>query len=128
MKSISNFKFFLLSLTLSLLSGALMAGNKVEEKKTPNFIIIFADDMGYGDIGVYGHPSIKKPNLDEMANTGQKWTNFYVAASVCTPSRAGLITGRLPIRTGMCSAKRRVLFPDSKGGLPDSEATIASLL
>jgi arylsulfatase A-like enzyme len=94
----------------------------------PNFIIILADDMGYGDIGVYGHPTIKTPNLDKMAYEGQKWTNFYVAAPVCTPSRAGLLTGRLPIRSGMCSEKKRVLFPNSKGGLPASEITIASVL
>ena len=95
---------------------------------TPNFIIIFADDMGYGDMGTFGHPTIRTPNLDKMADEGQKWTNFYVAAPVCTPSRAGLLTGRLPIRTGMCSDKRRVLFPDSKGGLPTNETTIASAL
>lgn len=95
---------------------------------TPNFIVIFADDMGYGDVGVFGHPTINTPNLDKMAFEGQKWTNFYAAAPVCTPSRAGLLTGRLPVRTGMCSEKRRVLFPDSKGGLPENEITIASAL
>ena len=63
----------------------------------PNFIIIFADDLGYGDLGAYGHPTIKTPHLDQMAEEGQKWTNFYAAASVCTPSRAGLLTGRLPV-------------------------------
>ncbi len=94
----------------------------------PNFIIIFADDMGYGDIGVFGHPTIKTPSLDRLAFEGQKWTNFYVAASVCTPSRAGLLTGRLPIRSGMCSEKRRVLFPDSNGGLPEKEITMATAL
>lgn len=66
--------------------------------------------------------------LDGLAADGQKWTNFYVAASVCTPSRAGLLTGRLPIRSGMCSDRRAVLFPDSKGGLPASEITIATAL
>lgn len=91
----------------------------------PNVVIIFTDDMGYGDLGVYGNPSIHTPNLDKMAYEGQKWTNFYVAAPVCTPSRAALMTGRLPVRTGMSSEKRRVLFPDSKGGLPQSEITIA---
>lgn len=128
MKTTLFFKSILFSSALISMVNICKASEVADEPKPPNFIIIFADDMGYGDVGVYGHPSIKTPSLDEMANTGQKWTNFYVAASVCTPSRAGLITGRLPIRTGMCSGRRRVLFPDSKGGLPDSEATIASLL
>ena len=94
----------------------------------PNFIIIFADDLGYGDLGAYGHPTIKTPNLDQMAEEGQKWTNFYAAASVCTPSRAGLLTGRLPVRSGMCSDKSRVLFPDSHHGLPATEITLAEQL
>jgi len=91
----------------------------------PNFVIIFCDDMGYGDLGCFGHPTIRTPNLDKMAVEGQKWTNFYVGASVCTPSRAALMTGRLPIRSGMCSDKRRVLFPDSANGLPEREVTLA---
>lgn len=96
--------------------------------RKPNIIIIFADDLGYGDLGVFGHPTIKTPHIDAMAAEGQKWTNFYAAASVCTPSRAGLLTGRLPIRSGMCSDERRVLFPDSSGGLPENEITIAEAL
>lgn len=95
---------------------------------TPNFVIIFADDLGYGDLGVYGHPTIKTPHLDQMAMEGQKWTNFYVGASVCTPSRAALLTGRLPVRSGMCSDKSRVLFPNSLHGLPASEVTLAEQL
>lgn len=96
--------------------------------KKPNVVIIFCDDLGYGDLACYGHPTIRTPHLDRMAQEGQKWTQFYVAASVCTPSRAGLMTGRLPIRTGMCSDTRRVLFPDSAGGLPRQEITIAEVL
>jgi len=94
----------------------------------PNVIIIFCDDLGYGDIGCFGHPSIRTPHIDRMAAEGQKWTSFYVAACVCTPSRAALLTGRLPIRSGMTSPVRRVLFPDSAGGLPQSEFTIAEAL
>ena len=94
----------------------------------PNFIVVFCDDLGYGDLGCFGHPTIKTPHLDRMAREGQRWTNFYVGASVCTPSRAALLTGRLPVRNGMMSARRRVLFPNSKGGLPAGEITIAEAL
>jgi arylsulfatase A len=98
------------------------------KEKLPNFIIIFTDDQGYGDVGVFGHPTIKTPNLDKMAYEGQKWTNFYVAANVCTPSRASLLTGRLPVRNGMHGKVRRVFFPDSPSGLQTSEITIAKQL
>lgn len=98
------------------------------EADRPNIVIIFADDLGYGDLGVYGHPTIRTPNLDRMAGEGMKFTQFYVAASVCTPSRAGLLTGRLPVRSGLCSDQRRVLFPNSAGGLPEEEITIAEAL
>ncbi|UCE40370.1 MAG: sulfatase [Candidatus Aminicenantes bacterium] len=94
----------------------------------PNIIVIFADDLGYGDLGVFGNPTIHTPQLDRMASEGQKWTSFYSACSVCTPSRAALLTGRLPIRSGMCSDINRVLFPNSTGGLPDSEITLAEAL
>jgi arylsulfatase A-like enzyme len=94
----------------------------------PNVVVIFTDDMGYGDLGCYGHPTIKTPNLDRMAAEGMKFTSFYAAAEVCTPSRAALLTGRLPPRSGMCSDTRRVLFPDSAGGLPASEVTLAEAL
>ena len=94
----------------------------------PNFVIIFCDDLGYGDIGVFGNPIIRTPNLDLMAHQGQKWTQFYVADPVCTPSRAGLLTGRYPIRSGMTSSKRPVFFPDSANGLKSEEITIAEVL
>ena len=97
-------------------------------ERPPNVVIVFCDDLGYGDLGCFGHPTIRTPNLDRMAREGQKWTNFYVAASVCTPSRSAVMTGRLPIRTGMCSDRRRVLFPESAGGLQQSELTIAEVL
>ncbi|MDZ7720782.1 MAG: sulfatase [Balneolaceae bacterium] len=95
------------------------------DQSKPNIIVIFTDDQGYGDLSSYGAPNIRTPHIDKMAAEGQKWTNFYSAASVCTPSRAGLLTGRYPVRSGMASDVHRVLFPDSKGGLPQREVTIA---
>ncbi len=106
----------------------LAAEQRNRKSKQPNMVVIFADDLGYGDLGCFGHPTIRTPNLDRMAIEGMKLTQFYSAASVCTPSRAALLTGRLPIRNGMCSDKRRVLFPDSASGLPESEVTIAGAL
>ncbi|SHI65332.1 sulfatase family protein [Pseudozobellia thermophila] len=114
---------------LSLLCFLLLSNSvPAQEQSLPNFIIIFADDLGYGDLGTFGHPTIKTPHLDRMAHEGQKWTNFYAGASVCTPSRAALLTGRLPVRSGMASNKHRVLFPDSKHGLPSREITLAEQL
>ncbi len=119
--------FYALLITFGLLPS-FMANAQNKEQKQLNFIIIFADDLGYGDLGVYGHPTITTPHLDRMANEGQKWTNFYAGASVCTPSRAALLTGRLPVRSGMASNKSRVLFPNSKNGLPAKEITLAEQL
>jgi len=92
--------------------------------RPPNFIVVLADDQGYGDLGSYGHPTIRTPNLDRMAAEGQRWTSFY-AAHLCTPSRAQILTGRLAVRTGL---SRGVLFPDSTGGLQPGEITIAEVL
>lgn len=90
----------------------------------PNIVIMFADDMGYGDLSSYGHPTIHTPELDRMASEGMKITQFYVGASVCTPSRAALLTGRYPIRSGLT----HVLIPSSTGGLPKEEVTLAEVL
>ena len=94
----------------------------------PNVVIVMADDLGYGDLGCTGSPTIRTPHLDRMAAEGLRFTDFYAGAEVCTPSRAALLTGRLPVRSGMASDARRVLFPDSAGGLPPSEVTLAELL
>jgi len=105
----------------------LFSCEKNEKLKKPNFIIIFTDDLGYGDLGSYGHPTIKTPYLDQMAKEGMRFTQFYVGSSICTPSRAALLTGKLPVQTGMYG-KRSVLFPDNAGGLDPKEITIASAL
>jgi arylsulfatase len=90
---------------LSLLAVALLAVTSANvfsaEKAKPNFIVILADDLGYNDIGCFGSPLIKTPNLDRMAKEGVRFTSFYVGASVCTPSRAALLTGCYPARVGM---------------------------
>ena len=93
----------------------------------PNVIVIYADDLGYGDLGCYGSPTIRTPHLDQLAAEGMRFTDFYSAAEVCTPSRAALLTGRYPVRSGMAGG-RRVLFPNSAGGLPPGEVTIAEAL
>ncbi len=115
-----------IALSVASFAPALLANAQSADK--PNVVLIFCDDLGYGDLGVYGHPTTATPHLDRLAFEGQKWTNFYSAAPVCTPSRAALMTGRLPVRSGMASEKRRVLFPDSKGGLPQTEISLARQL
>ena len=111
-------KLLLLAILPLWLGGLAGAGT------LPNVIIIFADDLGYGDLGCYGHPSIRTPHLDRMATEGLRFTDFYAAAAVCTPSRAALLTGRYAVRSGM----NAVLFPNSKGGLPPGEITLAEAL
>src|SRR5687768_858209 len=111
-----------------LLFASLLLSAAEPRAVKPNIVVIFCDDLGYGDLGCYGHPSIRTPNLDRMAAEGMKFTDFYAPAPVCTPSRAALLTGRLPTRSGMASDTHRVLFPDSTGGLPGDEVTLAEVL
>ncbi len=94
-----------------------------QTKRPPNIIIVFADDMGYGDLSCYGHPNINTVHLDKMANEGIRFNSFYAAASVCTPSRAALLTGRYPIRNAPNN-----FGPESKDGLPLNEITMADIL
>ncbi|MCX6848842.1 MAG: sulfatase-like hydrolase/transferase, partial [Verrucomicrobia bacterium] len=97
--------------------------------KQPNVVIILADDLGYGDLGCYGHPQIKTPNLDRMAAEGARLTQFNCPAPFCAPTRAALMTGRYPFRCGMTAN------PAPDGGpvadalhLPEKEITLAQVL
>ena len=91
----------------------------------PNIVLLFADDLGYGDLGAYGHPTSNTPNLDKLAEEGLVLTQFYSASPVCSPSRAALLTGRYQTRSGIWPG---VFNAASKGGLPHNETTIAEIL
>jgi uncharacterized sulfatase len=88
----------------------------------PNVVVILADDLGYGDLGLYGHPVIRTPRIDRLATEGVRLTSFYAAPS-CSPSRYQLLTGRYSIRGGVHDA----LMPESKAGLARDEVSIADL-
>ena len=90
----------------------------------PNIVYIFADDLGYGDLSCYGAKDINTPNIDQIAKEGIKFTEFYSASSVCSPSRAALLTGRYPQRMGI----NTVFFSESFTGIPDKEITIPEIL
>lgn len=94
------------------------------EAPRPNVILIVADDLGYGDLGAYGATDLATPNIDRLAQEGLRFTDFYAVANTCSPSRAALMTGRHPPRSGV----NAVLFHDTPEGLPHHEITIAELL
>lgn len=92
--------------------------------RQPNVVLIFMDDMGYGDLGCTGSPLVKTPNIDRLASEGRMFTQMYSAAATCTPSRAALMTGRYAQRVGL----PRVLFPEDEQGLSAWEITVADVL
>lgn len=114
-----------LSLLLMLSLAACQAPSEPQAGASqPNFIFILTDDLGYGDLSCFGATDIATPTLDRMAAEGIKFTEHYTASPVCSPSRAGLLTGRNPQRMGI----NGVFFPDSYTGMPVSEVTIAEVL
>lgn len=104
-------------------AAGLIAATSRGATRAPNLIVILADDLGYGDLGCYGS-QIPTPHLDRMAKEGARLTQFYSASPVCSPSRAALLTGRYPVRTGVA----RVLLPTDSIGLSSSETTIGKVL
>lgn len=95
-----------------------------KEERPPNIVLIFTDDQGYQDVGVFGSPNIKTPNLDQMAADGVQLTSYYAAQAVCSASRAGILTGCYPNRIGIHNA----LGPNNTHGINASEVTIAEML
>src|SRR5262249_30617763 len=93
-------------------------------QRLPNFVILFTDDQGYGDLGCYGAKGFQTPNLDRMAQQGMRYTDFYVAQAVCSASRAALLTGCYPNRIGIL----RALNPSNRHGISADERTIAEVL
>ena len=124
----------MLLLTLTSLCLFISTAVSTELPEKPNVIIFYGDDVGYGDLTPYGHPTSSTPNLDRMALEGMRMLQFYSAAPVCSPSRASLMTGRLYPRTGVYSKGTStntglgVFSPESIGGLLETEITVAQLL
>jgi arylsulfatase A len=106
------------------LLALLAASPLLAADRRPNVVLIYVDDMGYGDVGCYGNKLIRTPNIDKLAADGVRFTDFYVAQAVCSASRAALLTGCYPNRVGILGA----LGPASKIGIHDRETTIAQML
>jgi arylsulfatase A len=102
----------------------LTACRLVAADRPPNVVLVYVDDMGYGDLGCYGNKQIRTPNIDRLAADGARFTDFYVAQAVCSASRAALLTGCYPNRVGIFGA----LNPSSRNGIHDRETTIAQML
>ncbi len=113
-----------LTALLLCLFWRLAVADSASAQRRPNIVVILADDLGYGDLSIYGHSTIRTPHLDEMARQGVRFTEFYSAAPTCTPARVALLTGRYPLRSGLV----RVLVPKEKWGIPASEITLAEKL
>ncbi|MWW23237.1 sulfatase-like hydrolase/transferase [Algibacter wandonensis] len=116
-------KYILLTLMASLFFSCKTMQSQSKNPTKPNVIIVFIDDEGYGDVGVYGATGFQTPHVDKMASEGMRFTNFYAAQPVCSASRAGIMTGCYPNRVGINGA----LFPFHNTGLNSDEYTIAEM-
>jgi arylsulfatase A-like enzyme len=108
----------------ALAALAAVCGAQPVPSRPPNVVLVYADDLGYGDIGAYGAPRIRTPHIDRLAVEGVRFTDFYVAQAVCSASRAALLTGAYPNRIGILGA----LMPESTIGIADGDTTLAQLL
>ena len=104
---------------LQLSAGAAAASLAAAPPRPPNIVMIYVDDLGYGDLGCYGS-SIRTPNLDRMAAEGVRFTQFYSANPVCSPARAALLTGRYPTRPACPTSSWRPTRPVSLRRRPRS--------
>ncbi len=109
---------------ITVCCGRKQAEKQASPDREPNIVLIFTDDQGYGDVGVFGADDIITPHLDQLAREGAKLTNFYAAQAVCSASRAGILTGCYPNRIGIHNA----MMPNSSAGLHPSETTLAEML
>jgi arylsulfatase len=109
---------------LLILTTVLLQSSSSSKSTSPNIILIFMDDLGYGDLSCYGAVNYQTPNIDKMAAEGMRFTNFVTAQAVCSASRSAILTGCYPNRIGFSGA----LFPDSKNGINSDETTIAEML
>jgi len=123
MKPFTRFLAALLIIALAARAVSAQSGTAATPRP-PNIVIIFTDDQGYGDVGVYGAKGYTTPHLDRLASEGTRFTNFHVAQAVCSASRAALLTGCYPERVGISGA----LGPQSEHGLNPTETTLAELL
>ena len=112
------------ALMVLVFTGTLLAATWVAAEEKPNVIVFLTDDQGWGDLGCYGHPRIKSPNLDRFASEGLRLTQCYAGCSVCSPSRSAILTGRTPYRNGVW----RWIPSGSQYHLRTSEITIAEVL
>ena len=85
----------------SILLAACLPSSTQAEERSPNVVVIFADDLGYGDLSCYGAAKLKTPNIDRLAREGRRFTDAHSASAVCTPSRYALVTGEYPFRKGL---------------------------